>query len=200
MNNQKKTVPAAKPVAAPKPLKKLIPRTAPKLAVPAASSPAEALPGAAPAAVTPPLAAPAAVPGSAAATAKARPARKPTKEDEIVAKHQKVLAEALAMAQAIDYTQPKVMRPPVTKGKKAAKPGKPAKARKPKLVRDSYAMPEAEYAKIGELKKRLAAVGAEVKKSELLRGGLAVLAALSDAELAAVMARVERIKTGRPAR
>jgi hypothetical protein len=61
-------------------------------------------------------------------------------------------------------------------------------------------MPEAEYARIGELKKRLAALGAEVKKSELLRGGIAVLAALNDAELKAVMGRVERIKTGRPAK
>jgi len=34
----------------------------------------------------------------------------------------------------------------------------------------------------------------------LLRGGIAVLAALNDAELKAVMARIERIKTGRPAK
>ena len=61
-------------------------------------------------------------------------------------------------------------------------------------------MPEAEYALIAELKKRLTALGSEVKKSELLRGGIAVLAALNDAELKAVMGRVERIKTGRPAK
>lgn len=65
-------------------------------------------------------------------------------------------------------------------------------------MRDSYAMPEAEHARIGELKKRLAALGREVKKSELLRGGIALLAALNDAELKAVMGRIERIKTGRP--
>jgi hypothetical protein len=84
--------------------------------------------------------------------------------------------------------------------KKPAKADKPPKARKIKLVRDSYAMPEAEYARIGELKKRLAALGAEVKKSELLRGGIALLAALNDTELQAVMGRVERIKTGRPSK
>ena len=197
MTNRKRAAPAAKPVAATKPPGKLIPRTAPKLEMPAGSNLAEATPEVA----TPEVATPAAaVPATAAATAKARPVRKPSKEDEVVAKHQKVLAEALVMAQAINYNQPTVMRQQASKGKKVAKPEKPVKAKKPKLVRDSYAMPEAEYAKIGELKKRLAALGADVKKSELLRGGIAMMAALSDVELKAVMARVERIKTGRPAR
>ena len=79
-------------------------------------------------------------------------------------------------------------------------PAKPAKARKVKLVRDSYAMPESEYAQIGALKKRLAALGNEVKKSELLRGGIVALVTLDDAALKEMMARVERIKTGRPAK
>ena len=77
---------------------------------------------------------------------------------------------------------------------------KPAKVKKPRLVRDSYAMPEGEYALIGEIKKRLAALGDNAKKSEVLRGGIAVLAGLNDAELTAVMGRVLRIKTGRPAK
>ena len=123
--------------------------------------------------------------------------RKPSKVQETVAKHQKVLAEALVKAQAIDYSKP-VVAPEPKAGK--ARVAKPAKVKKPKLVRDSYAMPESEYARIAELKKRLAALGSEVKKSELLRGGLALLAALNDAELKAVMGRVERIKTGRPAK
>lgn len=101
------------------------------------------------------------------------------------------------MAQAINYEQPKVMRQAPAKGKKAVKP---VKAKKVKLVRDSYAMPENEYAQIGELKKRLATMSVDVKKSELLRAGVAVMAALNDAELKQVMARVERIKTGRPAK
>ena len=61
-------------------------------------------------------------------------------------------------------------------------------------------MPDTEYAQIGVLKKRLSGLGNDVKKSELLRGGIALLAALNDAELKAVMGRVERIKTGRPAK
>ena len=189
MTEQKKTAPAAKPAAATKPPKKLIPRTAPKVVV---------MPAAAVAAEVPTVADPeAAAPATATATAKAREARKPSRVDETVAKHQAVLADALVKAQAIKYDQPKVMKQEAAKPKKAEKPAKP---RKPRLVRDSYAMPEAEYARIGELKKRLAGLGAEAKKSEVLRGGIAVLAALNDAELKAVMARVERIKTGRPSK
>lgn len=106
MTNEKKAAPAAKPVAAAKPPKKLIPRTAPKIesaldpilaeaapvTVPDVATQPEVAPVAAPAA---PAAPAPAVSATAAATAKARRVRKPTKEDETVARHQKVLAEAL---------------------------------------------------------------------------------------------------------
>jgi len=207
MTNEKKAAPAAKPVAAAKPPKKLIPRTAPKIEPALDPILAEAAPVTVPEVATQPAVTPVAAPApaapapavsaTAAATAKARRVRKPTQEDETVARHQKVLAEALVMAQAINYEQPKVMRQAPAKGKKAVKP---VKAKKVKLVRDSYAMPENEYAQIGELKKRLATMSVDVKKSELLRAGVAVMAALKDAELKLVMARVERIKTGRPAK
>ena len=198
MTSEKKAAPAAKPVAAAKPPKKLIPRTAPKIEPTLDPILAEAAPVTVPEVATQPEVAPVAAPAPAvSATAKARRVRKPTKEDETVARHQKVLAEALVMAQAINYDQPKVMRQAPAKGKKVVKP---VKAKKIKLVRDSYAMPENEYAQIGELKKRLAAMSVDVKKSELLRAGIAVMAALKDAELKLVIARVERIKTGRPAK
>lgn len=201
MTSQKKAASAAQPVAAAKPPKKLIPRHAPRAEVIAEAVASEAPPVLAPVAPVPEaVAPPAATPATAAATARARPPRKPSQEDETVARHQKVLAEALAMAQAINYDQPQVMRPPEDKGRKAAKPAKPAKAKKLKLVRDSYAMPEAEYAQIDELKQRLLAMDSPAKKSELLRGGIVALSALNDAELKAMMARVERIKTGRPAK
>lgn len=202
-----KKAPAVKPAAAAKPPKKLVPRPAPKVEAKPVAAVAEPVvaPTAKPAAK--PVVAPAAKPTETASAApaaqpapvapvasKARAARKPTKVEETVAKHQKVLADALVKAQAIKYDQPKVMKQAV------AKAAKPAKAKKVKLVRDSYAMPDTEYAQIGALKKRLSGLGNDVKKSELLRGGIAVLAALNDAELKAVMGRVERIKTGRPAK
>lgn len=177
MNDKRKQAPAAAREAAQAP-ERLIPRTAPKAA--SESPPAT---GAAP---------------PAKAAAKPRAPRRPTEVEQTVAKHRKVLADALVMAQAINYDLPKVMKQETGKPPKSAKPGKPAKTTKIKLVRDSYAMPEAEYARLGELKRHLATFGKEVKKSELLRAGVALLAALNDTELKAVMGRVERIKTGRP--
>ena len=87
--------------------------------------------------------------------------------------------------------------PFVTKNSKA---GKPAKAKKAKLVRDSFTMPETEYAVIAMLKKRCLAAGVSAKKSEILRAAVANLAKLSDASLLAALRRLEVIKTGRPAK
>src|SRR5574343_1334985 len=177
-----------------KPPKKLVPRTAPKLEEAKPTVTAETAAPVQPAAPQ--------APASPAPTApKARAPRKPTAVEQTVAKHQKVLADALVKAQAIKYDQPKVMKPAPSKAGKADKPTKaekPAKVKKVKLVRDSYAMPESEYARIGELRERLIAPGAPARKSELLRGGIAALASLNDTELKAIMGRVERIKTGRP--
>jgi hypothetical protein len=193
MTIKKKAAPVAKPVSKARPPKKLIPRTASAVVVVAESEPPVEAPVVVEIAATPPAEA-GPVDDS---TVKARPPRKPSREDETVARHQKVLAEALVMAQAINYDQPVIMRQAAAKAKK---PAKPAKTKKIKLIRDSYAMPDVEYVRIAELKKRLAGVGVEVKKSELLRGGIAMLAALSDEALKTVMAGVERIKTGRPAK
>lgn len=77
---------------------------------------------------------------------------------------------------------------------------KPAKAKKVKLVRDSFTMPETEYAVIALLKKRCLKAGVSAKKSEILRAAVAGLAKLSDASVAAAIRRLEAIKTGRPAK
>jgi hypothetical protein len=80
------------------------------------------------------------------------------------------------------------------------KKNKPAKVKKAKLVRDSFTMPEGEYALVAALKKRCLKVGVSVKKSEILRAAVANLAKLSDASLVAAVRRLEVIKTGRPAK
>lgn len=77
-------------------------------------------------------------------------------------------------------------------------PAKEAKPRKPKLVRDSFTCPKDEYAAIDALKLRAAQQGHVVKKSELLRAGLKLLAGLEDAPLLAAVQAVPSIKTGRP--
>ena len=77
---------------------------------------------------------------------------------------------------------------------------KPAKVKKAKLVRDSFTMPEGEYALIAALKKRCLNAGVAAKKSEILRAAIASLAKLSDASVVAAVRRLDAIKTGRPAK
>lgn len=89
---------------------------------------------------------------------------------------------------------------PVTK-KVTAKPVKavkPAKVKKPKLVRDSFTIPKDEYVVIDALKTRAGKLGQSVKKSELLRAGVKALAAMSDIQFKAALSNVPTIKTGRP--
>lgn len=70
--------------------------------------------------------------------------------------------------------------------------------KKPKLVRDSFTIPKAEYAAIDTLKTRAIGLGTSVKKSELLRAGLMLLQALNDAGFKNALAAVPALKTGRP--
>jgi outer membrane biosynthesis protein TonB len=70
--------------------------------------------------------------------------------------------------------------------------------KKPKLVRDSFTIPKAEFAAIETLKTRAIALGTSVKKSELLRAGLMALQGLSDAAYKAALSAVPTLKTGRP--
>lgn len=83
---------------------------------------------------------------------------------------------------------------------KVNKAGKPAKAKTAKLIRDSFTMPDGEYALIATLKKRCLDAGVSAKKSEILRAAVANLAKLGDASVVAAVRRLEVIKTGRPAK
>ena len=69
---------------------------------------------------------------------------------------------------------------------------------KVKVVRDSFTMPQSDYAKIAELKQICLKAGVPVKKSELLRAGLHALGKLGIAQLKQTIAQMEQIKTGRP--
>ena len=73
------------------------------------------------------------------------------------------------------------------------------KLKKPKLVRDSFTIPKLEYLVLEALKQRAGKLSRSVKKSELLRAGIKVLAALSDAAYVTALDKVPAIKTGRPA-
>jgi hypothetical protein len=82
--------------------------------------------------------------------------------------------------------------------KAAPKSAPKAPAQKVKTIRDSFNMPFEDYALIGELKKRALAAAREVKKSELLRAGLRLLAKAQDEVFKAAIAAVPAVKTGRP--
>jgi hypothetical protein len=76
---------------------------------------------------------------------------------------------------------------------------KPTKPKKPKLVRDSFTIPKAEYGVLEELKQRAEKLARPVKKSELIRASIKVLASLSGAAFLTALNQVPTIKTGRPA-
>ncbi|MGG7603422.1 hypothetical protein [Massilia sp. BKSP1R2A-1] len=71
-------------------------------------------------------------------------------------------------------------------------------ATRPVLVRDSFTMPEQEYAVLAEVKGACLRAGIDVKKSELLRIGVALLGQVDIATLKAVLAALPQLKTGRP--
>lgn len=133
------------------------------------------------------------------AAAKARPPRKQA-------------AKAVAKPAAIPVAKPaaKAVAKPAAKALKkersasaaktdtaAAVTAKPSRG-KEKPVRDSFTMPRTDYALIGQLKERGLGFKREVRKSELLRAGLQMLAAMDDAALKALLDKLPRIKTGRP--
>ena len=121
-----------------------------------------------------------------------------------------VPAKAPAGKKPISKTSAKetVAKKPLSKSFAATKPVKTTKLvktfklekpRKPKLVRDSFTIPKAEYMVLDDLKQRAAKLTRPAKKSELLRAGIKALAALSDAAFLTALEQVPAIKTGRPA-
>ncbi|GAC1319201.1 MAG: hypothetical protein NVS3B11_13750 [Collimonas sp.] len=93
-------------------------------------------------------------------------------------------------------TKPLVAKPtlPVIKSLPDVKP----KVKKAKLVRDSFTMPADEYQVLGEVKKTFLKAGLEVKKSELLRVGVALIRELDLASLKLAVASLPPVKAGRP--
>ena len=86
----------------------------------------------------------------------------------------------------------------VVKAAKILEASKVKPPKKPKLVRDSFTMPKDEYQAIDSLKERATQLKRNAKKSELLRAGIMALSAMDDPSLAAILAKVPALKTGRP--
>jgi len=104
-------------------------------------------------------------------------------------------------------TKPAAKRAAATKAKPSAKKT-PAKATvsaskadkltKPQLVRDSFTIPESEYAVLAKVKKACLKEGFEIKKSELIRIGVALLADMSSSKVKSAKKKLQTVKTGRP--
>jgi hypothetical protein len=124
------------------------------------------------------------------------PARKTT-----VPRQKKVLATL-----SPTVASPEVMLPEVALDQEAAaapaaekKKDKP-KAKKQKLVRDSFTMPEAEYEALAEMKKSCIKAGVAVKKSELLRVAVSLLRKMDVAQIEQALGTLTPVKAGRPSK
>lgn len=130
----------------------------------------------------------------------------------IVAKTKPVVAKSKPVAAAKKPGKPAVsasiktatpVAKPVASPDKVLPKAKPApeqkeKIKKPKLVRDSFTMPEAEYQVLGDVKKACLKAGIAVKKSELLRVGVALIKNMDVARLKAAVSSLPPLKAGRP--
>jgi hypothetical protein len=115
--------------------------------------------------------------------AKAKIASKPAAKPE----PKKVVIKAGAPRKAV----------PAAASDKAPKAVKP---KKQKMVRDSFTMPQNDYAHIAALKERCLKAGLSAKKSEVLRAALVCFSKLSDKDLIKAISDLEKIKTGRPSK
>jgi len=158
------------------------------------------------AAATPAVASAAKAPAAVKSAAASKPAKVAPKKaaaaKPAAAKAPAAKPAATAKPAAKAAAKPKTVAPavskPATKPAAAVVPAKETKAKKPKLVRDSFTIPKDEYAVVETLKQRAAALAQPAKKSELLRAGLKLLAGLSDTALRSALQAVPSIKTGRP--
>ncbi len=93
-----------------------------------------------------------------------------------------------------------VGRPPASAKQpvRAAQEVKAEKPKKAKIVRDSFTMPESEYALIGSVKKACLGAGFEIKKSEILRIGVTLIAKLDPKKIKTAQATLLPLKAGRP--
>ena len=164
-----------------------------------AATPAKPVP-AKPVAATKVAAKPASKPAASAAAKKVvKPAADPVKAAASkTAPAKPVVAKSVAAP-----VKPVVAKPTAALAKPAVKPveakaKKPAKEKKLKVVRDSFTLPQDDYARIGQLKESCVRLGLHVKKSELLRAGLRLLGELPPDRLKQVMDGIEKVKTGRP--
>ncbi len=123
-----------------------------------------------------------------------KPAAKPTTKAPATAAKPEMALKNLDVK--VKTEAPKAVSKPTVK----ALIEKPIKAKKIKLIRDSFTIPKPEYLILDNLKLRAANLKHPVKKSELLRAGIKALAAMTDSSLLTALKAVPMLKTGRPSK
>ncbi|MBO9535357.1 hypothetical protein [Herbaspirillum sp.] len=141
--------------------------------------------------------------------AKAAPAAKPAAKKPVAKPAArpavKAAPKAAAPAAAVKAAAPAPKKPAAVPAKPLPKPAAPTKAekkaakpKKVKQVRDSFTMPENEYAVLAQVKKSCLKAGVEIKKSDLLRIGVSLIKNLKIAELKDILSSLTPLKVGRP--
>lgn len=140
----------------------------------------------------------------AVSAAKKTSARKPAPKPAVKTTRSAKAAAAKPVAKPAARKRAAAAPAPAAK-KAAAKPAKAVKLVRPaaeqaktKLVRDSFTMPEQEYAVLAKVKQACLKAGLDVKKSELLRIGVALISQIDLATLQQVLGSLPQLKTGRP--
>ena len=72
--------------------------------------------------------------------------------------------------------------------------------KKSRLIRDSFTIPEDEYQVLVATKKRIIKSGLEVRKTEIVRIGLALVGKVGLAELKKHLGALKKLQSGRPKR
>jgi hypothetical protein len=137
--------------------------------------------------------------------------KKAIKSEDAIVNQEPVAAKPLSKAASVKAVVAKPVKPvpvpapasepaaaKIVKEVKVVKEPKVAKKPKPKVVRDSFTMPQSEYQKISEIKEIGLKAGLQVKKSEVLRAGVIALCAMNDEQLNKALSSLDKIKTGRP--
>ena len=105
--------------------------------------------------------------------------------------------KSAAKRSATSKAKPAARKAPAKTAKKVAAT-KADKLTKPQLIRDSFTIPESEYATLAKVKKACLKDGFEIKKSELIRIGIAHLESLSVSKVKSAKKKLQPVKTGRP--
>jgi len=99
---------------------------------------------------------------------------------------------------AVKKAAKKTSKKAPAKSTNSTKANNATKTVKTKLVRDSFAIPEKEYAALVAVKKACLKAGLEIKKTELIRIGIALVNNLTTAKIKTAQAKLTQISAGRP--